>query len=79
MADNEKNFHESGRNLAECGRNRMEANRTRFSARYTCWCNGLIQGHEALVSVADFNRAQRLLAKPATGRKARHLPVIIKK
>lgn len=75
MADNEKKFHKSERNRAECGRNRMEANRTRFSAGYNSWRGQLIRGqHEPLVSMADYNRVQRLLAKAATGRKAKCRP-----
>ena len=41
-------------------------------AGYNSWHGQLIRGsHEPLVSVADFNRVQRLLANPATGRKAK--------
>lgn len=49
-------------------------------AGYNSWHGQLIKGgHQPLISVADFNRVQRILANPTTGRKARHLPVIIKK
>lgn len=49
-------------------------------AGYNSWHGQLIKGsHQPLISVSDFNRVQRLLAKPATGRKARHMPVVIKK
>lgn len=41
-------------------------------AGYNSWHGQLIKGsHEALVSVADFNRVQRLLSKACTGRKAK--------
>lgn len=44
-------------------------------AGYNSWHGRLIRGqHEALISVADFNRVQRLLAKPATGRRAKRCP-----
>lgn len=37
-------------------------------AGYNSWHGQLIRGqHEPLISVADFNRVQRLLAKPVTG------------
>lgn len=49
-------------------------------AGYNSWHGQLIKGsHEALVSVADFNRVQRMLSNPATGRKARRAPQMIKK
>lgn len=49
-------------------------------AGYNSWHGQLIRGsHQPLISVADFNRVQRLLASPATGRKARRVPQIIKK
>lgn len=44
-------------------------------AGYNSWHGQLIRGsHEALVSVAEYNRVQRLLSKPATGRKAKCRP-----
>ena len=44
-------------------------------AGYNSWHGQLIRGqHEALISVSDFNRVQRLLAKPATGRRAKRRP-----
>lgn len=49
-------------------------------AGYNSWHGQLIKGsHQPLISVADFNRVQRLLANPLTGRKARRTPVLIKK
>lgn len=49
-------------------------------AGYNSWHGQLIKGsHQPLISVADFNRVQRLLGNPATGRKARRAPVLIKK
>ena len=49
-------------------------------AGYNSWHGQLIKGsHQPLISVADFNRVQRLLANPATGRKARRAPQVIKK
>lgn len=49
-------------------------------AGYNSWHGQLIKGsHQPLVSVSDFNRVQRLLANPATGRKARRVPQVIKK
>lgn len=49
-------------------------------AGYNSWHGQLIKGsHQPLISVADFNRVQRLLANPATGRKARRVPQMIKK
>lgn len=49
-------------------------------AGYNSWHGQLIKGsHQPLVSVADFNRVQRILANPVTGRKARRVPVLIKK
>ena len=44
-------------------------------AGYNSWHGQLIRGqHEALIGVSDFNRVQRLLAKPATGRRAKCRP-----
>ena len=44
-------------------------------AGYNSWRGQLIRGqHEPLVSLADYNRVQRLLAKAATGRKAKCRP-----
>ncbi len=44
-------------------------------AGYNSWRGQLIRGqHEPLISLADYNRVQRLLAKPATGRKAKCRP-----
>lgn len=44
-------------------------------AGYNSWHGELIKGrHEPLISVAMYNRVQRLLASPATGRKAKVLP-----
>lgn len=44
-------------------------------AGYNSWHGQLIRGsHKPLISVADFNRVQRLLANPATGRKAKCRP-----
>lgn len=44
-------------------------------AGYNSWRGQLIRGwHEPLVPLADYNRAQRLLAKAATGRKAKCRP-----
>ena len=41
-------------------------------AGYNSWHGQLIRGsHEPLISVSDFNRVQRLLASPTTGRKAK--------
>ena len=49
-------------------------------AGYNSWHGQLIKGgHQPLVSVADFNRVQRILDNPATGRKARRVPQMIKK
>lgn len=49
-------------------------------AGYNSWHGQLIKGsHQPLISVADFNRVQRLLANPLTGRKARRVPQVIKK
>lgn len=49
-------------------------------AGYNSWHGQLIKGsHQPLISVSDFNRVQRLLANPATGRKARRVPQMIKK
>lgn len=44
-------------------------------AGYNSWRGQLIRGqHEPLVSLVDYNRVQRLLAKAATGRKAKCRP-----
>ena len=49
-------------------------------AGYNSWHGQLIKGsHQPLVSVSDFNRVQWLLANPATGRKAKWAPQMIKK
>lgn len=49
-------------------------------AGYNSWHGQLIKGsHQPLVSVSDFNRVQRILANPVTGRKARRVPQVIKK
>ena len=49
-------------------------------AGYNSWHGQLIKGsHQPLISVADFNRVQRILANPVTGRKARRVPQMIKK
>lgn len=49
-------------------------------AGYNSWHGQLIKGsHQPLISVADFNRVQRILANPLTGRKARRVPQMIKK
>lgn len=44
-------------------------------AGYNSWRGQLIRGqHEPLVTLSDYNRVQRLLAKAATGRKAKCRP-----
>lgn len=49
-------------------------------AGYNSWHGQLIKGsHQPLISVSDFNRVQKLLANPTTGRKARRVPQMIKK
>ena len=44
-------------------------------AGYNSWHGELIKGnHDPLISLSDFNKVQRLLAKSTSGRKAKHPP-----